>query len=265
MLTFALQTNWKSVTAMTARFALALRGSGRELFDFSIVDDIPDRLFEETSGPRFLYGSSQMVRKACEDSRLRPDIFFTPDAFDQRTWVANCGDTLLNAEGANITWAELRKLTVRETVFVRPTFDQKSFAGALVGPTTAQEWFKMVEERNGRLNEASQVWVSSPKPILAEYRFIVLDHELVTGSRYRADDRLAVSPEIPASVYAAAQRLAGGWLPARFVTMDVAVVSESDFRIVEFNSIHSSGLYHADILKVIEAAERAYLSIRHAA
>lgn len=258
MLTFALQNNWERVEAMTARFARALRFSGRELFDFSIMGDIPERLFEETTGPRFLYGSSQMVQKAYADSRLKPDLFFDPAQFDQRAWVANRGDDLLNAAGANISWSDLRVLTEKETVFVRPTFEQKSFAGVLVGPDTAKEWFVGVEGRNSRLNDDTQVWVSRPKKILAEYRFIVLDHEIVTGSRYRADDRLAVSAEIPEVVFARAQGLARGWHPARFVTMDVAVVTETDFRIVEFNSIHSSGLYLADILKVVEAAERAY-------
>jgi hypothetical protein len=168
---------------------------------------------------------------------------------------------LLNGIGSNITWGELRALTARETVFVRPTFDQKSFGGALVGPTSAKDWLSSAEERNSRLTDGSQVWVSRPKRIFAEYRFVVLDHELITGSRYRANDVLAVSSDVPAEVAAGAARLARGWLPARLVTMDVAVVEGSALQIVEFNSIHSSGLYLTDRLKVIEAVERAYSEV----
>jgi hypothetical protein len=261
MTIFVLQNNRRKVAEMTARLARALRQSGRELFDFSVIDEIPARLFEETSGPRFLYGSSEMVQLAYADSRLQRDLFFEPGQFDQRTWVEHRQAELLNGVGSNITWNELRALTARESVFVRPTFDQKSFAGALIGPESAKEWFSVAEERNSRLTGGSQVWVSRPKRIFSEYRFVVLDHELITGSRYRANDVLAVTSDVPAEVAAGAARLARGWLPARLVTMDVAVVEGNALQIVEFNSIHSSGLYLTDLFKVIDAIERAYSAV----
>ena len=256
--TFALQNNWNRVEAMTARLARALRNSGRELFDFSVTDSIPDRLFEETSGTRFLYGSSQMVRMAHADSRLSGDLFFEPEQFDQRTWVVHRQRDLLNGAGENITWEELRSVTAKEQVFVRPTFDQKSFGGALVGPDSAREWFAAAEERCGRLTGDSEVWVSSPKAISAEYRFIVLDHGPVAASLYRQNDTLVVSADVPEAVWDAARELASGWMPARLVTMDVGLLKAGEFRIVEYNSIHSSGLYMPDLVKVIEAVERAY-------
>jgi hypothetical protein len=257
MLTFILQNNW--VAAMTARFAEAVRAHGREIDDFSVMndDEIPDRI-REKEGNLFFYGSTELVRRVSDDEKLRRFLFFDIGQFDQRIWVENRERDLLNGQGVSVSWGELKELAAREPVFARPTFEQKSFAGALVTPESAQDWFTRMEKRNGRLVPESQVWVSTPKSILEEYRFIVLDGRIVTGSRYRAGGVLAASAQVPAAVLAEAARLARGWLPARLVTMDVAVLENGAVKIIEFNSIHSSGLYAADKLALIEAIERAY-------
>lgn len=63
---------------------------------------------------------------------------------------------------------------------------------------------------------------------------------------------------MPAHVLAAASRLAEGWQTARLNTMDVALLADGSFRIVEFNCIHSSGLYSIDGEAFMKTIEDAY-------
>jgi len=85
----------------------------------------------------------------------------------------------------------------------------------------------------------------------------VLDGKVRAGSRYREGGRLSIHPDVPYDVLRQARQHANRWLPADFIVMDLAVLPGNQTRIVEFNSVHTSGLYAIEPLQFMEVVRDA--------
>jgi hypothetical protein len=147
-----------------------------------------------------------------------------------------------------------------QSFFVRPALDQKAFSGhvALNGDLSG-----IFRTRKAQFREQPIDLLLAVSPVVfgihAEYRFVVLHHQVRLGSRYRLDGQLSLEALVEPHAWAAAQALAEGWMPASFIMMDVAVFSDGSARIIEFNSVHSSGIYHIrgeDFACLVEEAVR---------
>jgi hypothetical protein len=238
-----LQDNY--VETMTGRLAWALRRTGREIISFSLVPDKDfPQLDAEPSLPHFFYGSTGMLRRLRQSSAWGPYLFDTEQALDQRHWQVHRAADMLNPSFETLTLAELHAKPFTTPYFVRPVVAQKAFAGQVV---RSQDLSSLYQGRKGIVHAHPDDLLLAVSPvaeaIAAEYRFIVLDHQVRLGSRYRLDGQLSLSEDIPVLVWNQAQALAEGWLPAKFIVMDMALLSDGSARIVEFNSVHSSGLY----------------------
>jgi hypothetical protein len=71
--------------------------------------------------------------------------------------------------------------------------------------------------------------------IFSEYRFLVVDGEVVTGSQYKY-----------------AQSMVDLWNPNRAFAIDIAL-TKNGYKVIEINSINSAGFYHCDIGKFVNA------------
>lgn len=239
---FLLQNN--HVDAMTGRLAFALRRSGFALHDFSLLPDKP--LPDLSSGvstdtPRFYYGSTGLLRRL--HALDEPSVFDTPAALDQRIWQTQRAD-LLNPEAEVLTFGDLRARAFTAPYFVRPVCEQKAFAGQVVATADLSPLF---QSRKGIVRDLADDLLVAVAPVVdgiaAEYRFIVLNGCARLGARYRLDGTLSVSDSVPPEAWQWAHRLAACWLPAPFIVMDVAILTDGTARLIEFNSVHSSGLY----------------------
>lgn len=237
-----LQNNY--VDAMTGRLAFGLRRSGRVLHDFSLVPGEPLPEFPcEPQDPHFFYGSTGMLKRL-RSTPWSSGLFGDEDSLDQRTWLAQRGEQMLNAQFELTTYAQLMAQPPAHDFFVRPVVDQKSFTGQVV---RGGDFAGLHRARKGLVREHPPEMLLAVSPVapalVAEYRFIVLNHRLRAGSSYRVGGAQHLSRSIPTDVWAQAQELAQGWQPAVLSVMDVAVLADGSVRIVEFNAVHSSGLY----------------------
>ncbi len=257
-----LQNNF--VEGMTGKLAWALKHTSRPMHDFSVTAGQGLPAFPiEPSDPHFFYGSTGMLQQL-RATQWGKYLFDNALSLDQRHWQANMGQRLLNAS-AEFMELDAVKNRVRNypnsAFFVRPVIAQKAFAGHVVRNGDLSAIFK---DRNGQAQAQSGSLLVAVSPLVsnleAEYRFVVLDGEIRLGSRYREHGEMAVSAKnIPKNIWSAAQELAKGWMPASFVVMDVAVLSNGDLRVIEFNSVHSSGLYQIDcesFAELVEVAKR---------
>lgn len=250
-----LQNNPK-IEKLTAKVAIALRESGRELKDFSYRTDETIPRYEEASQQRsFLYGSTAMVGKAVKDEHYRASLWFDVDAFDQRAWLQNRPMDMLNDTGELMALADVPQRLAYGACFVRPIADLKAFTGVVLDSQGFAAWKQEQTARNGMLTDADLVWVSSVKHIAAEYRFFVGDHKILLGSSYRKDGKHFCSTDIPSEVATVAEQLALGWQPARLAVMDVCFLEDGQARIVEFNCAHCSGLYAIPPIAFVDAIE----------
>jgi hypothetical protein len=250
-----IQNNY--VEAMTGKLAWALHTSGRRMHDFSLVPGEPLPDFPcHPSEPHFFYGSTGMLQRLRKDPDWAASIYGDEASLDQRTWYQHRAADMLNRTFEVMTLQQLRDIKQGQTFFVRPVVDQKAFAGQVV---LDGDFAGLYRGRKGEAREHRADLLVAVSPLIpvisAEYRLVVKDHRVRLGSQYRKDGRLDVQAGVPAEVLARAQTLVAGWMPADFIVMDIAVMPDGDVRIIEFNSVHSSGLYAISGVQFAELVE----------
>lgn len=112
-----------------------------------------------------------------------------------------------------------------DSVFIRPALDLKHFSGQVIGCVEAATWLKdaMACESSGtyQIDENLMIVIDTPKNIQAEWRWFIVDGQIVDGSMYRFRGQLIKEHELDEDVIAEAQELANGWLPHQCVVMDI--------------------------------------------
>jgi ATP-grasp domain, R2K clade family 2 len=117
------------------------------------------------------------------------------------------------------------------------------------------------------VSDDSPVLLAEPVDWSAEYRCFVLDGEVAAWSPYISFGRPSWKPfgrgtlpvRAPPSVLAFCQRLfsrSGAAFPPAFV-MDIGVIDDRGWAVVEFNPVWCSGLLGADPRKVLGVLQRA--------
>lgn len=140
--------------------------------------------------------------------------------------------------------------------FIRPSEDSKQFSGCVMEANEIVPWFTSMMEAVGGgsyyMDPKSEVVLSTPKTISAEWRWFIVGGKIISGSIYRAHGQLRKLRELDQAVIDEAQALADIWLPDQCVVMDTALVDD-EIKVVEFNAINSSGFYDNDIPAVFKA------------
>jgi hypothetical protein len=98
------------------------------------------------------------------------------------------------------------------------------------------------------------VVVSPAKKIHAEYRFFVVENEIVGKSRYRVLGKLWPSEDVPDYLLEYVYKFIYVWRPDRAFVIDLAETPDG-VKIVEFNNINAAGWYKADVSKIIQAID----------
>ena len=141
--------------------------------------------------------------------------------------------------------------------FTRPSEDLKQYSGTVMSAGEIWPWFEsMFAAGPGGgtyyMNPESDVVISVPQHISAEWRWFIIGGKIVSGSMYRAHGQLRKLRELDQPVIDEAQALADKWLPDQCVVMDTALVGDK-IKVVEFNCINSSGGYDNDFNAIFKA------------
>ncbi|NEX94859.1 ATP-grasp domain-containing protein [Caulobacter sp. 17J65-9] len=101
--------------------------------------------------------------------------------------------------------------------------------------------------------------VAPPRTIEAEWRFFIVDREVVGCSEYRRWGAPSIDGPVPHAAIMLAADLAELWGPAPVYCLDLA---EADGRIgvVEANCFNASRFYGADAHRVLKAVNAFVLS-----
>ena len=137
-------------------------------------------------------------------------------------------------------------------IFIKPSRDQKSFgAGILPQGSTVREFLSQQKTLPSYSDE--HVLFSSVKNITCEWRFFVINQEVITGSLYKLGNMVRYSSEIPHDVKEIAKNYAKLYQPRDIFTMDIAETNEG-YKIVEYNCFNASGLYACDTMSLFHYA-----------
>jgi hypothetical protein len=229
-------------------------------------DFLPD------DGPVVFYGSVALLRDAMR-RRLphAPLCWFDAGALRCVSYYARWGRHLLQREYGMYPLGDLPRLRAflyatygeDDAVFLRPDENDKEFTGEVVAAGAFDRWWAVA---NMAAPPPSLLCVvARPVPIEAEWRLIIADGKVVTGSQYRRRGSLCIEAGFPDEAAALAEAAAAEWSPHPVYSLDVAATPDGP-RIIELGSINCSGLYACDLRQVVAAiaaaAERDWVRAR---
>lgn len=202
-------------------------------------------------GPVFVYGSTGLGQVA----KARGWCPGYVDAnLDYQLMLERYGKLALNA-GA--TCAPLGKLVFEhERFFIRPTLDNKAFAGTVMSWAELEQFragvARVQDERDVTLRLDDQVVVASLTEIWEEYRFFVIGGRVITGSGYKYGERVQSTAQVGTDITRFAEHCVDVWAPNNAFTIDIAL-TPAGLKVIELNSANSAGMYACDIGSIIDA------------
>jgi hypothetical protein len=190
------------------------------------------------------YGSTRLVEIA-ENLSFKPGVFFNKEWFNPKNWIGKRSD-LLNEEQKYISAEELRKDWISEAVFIK-SIDPKILTGMVLEPEDKSWWISEYEH----LDKNDRLVLSPIQKIKQEWRFFIVNNKVITGSQYKHDGVLRIREPISEDIWEQAYKMAGDWLPSKNIVMDIALMEDEKFKVVEFNCLNCSGFYASPIEPLI--------------
>jgi ATP-grasp domain, R2K clade family 3 len=203
-------------------------------------------------------GTLTLMRHILASRRWSPGGWCNFQNLACSSYYAHFGPFLLNREYTFLPIAEAVRLADNlfaryakgGQVFVRPDSVDKSFTGTLTDRSMFGHQFF-----GATFDPATLILVSRAKKLTREWRLIVANGKVITGSQYREVDEHRETPGYPEEVLAFATTVLNSvsWRPAPMFIMDICD-SEDGLRLLELNSFGCSGHYLADLRIVVEIA-----------
>lgn len=148
-----------------------------------------------------------------------------------------------------------------DEMFIRPVLDSKSFAGSLFTAEDFYDWKRKIvvlEHDYGNTVDKDTVIQMCPlKTIYAEYRYWIVKGEIVTKSLYKRGDKVMYSSDVDPRFDDYVKDRIAEWQPLDAFVIDVCNTSQG-IKIVEINTLNSSGFYAGDMQKLVIALEDAF-------
>jgi uncharacterized protein YuzB (UPF0349 family) len=217
--------------------------------DYEIVKVLPfiEKFNYETKRKDvFCFGSIKLTRLASKN--WNPGVLLN-DNHNYLTYSKHWKDNLLNSDSI-ITKAV--DLFFEGMAFIRPVLDNKSFNGILC----TYEYYK--EHIADLLEDTVLIQVAKPKVICSEYRFWIVDGKIVTYSQYKLGKRVIYSNYCPGEGIKFVERMIDIFQLAKAFVIDVCLLEDNTWKIVEAGCINNCGFYAADMNKLIIHLERSF-------
>ncbi len=211
-----------------------------------------------------VYGSISFVRQQQKMNSFIPGAYLPEKAMECLGYLPYIDKSELFANSNHVftTFKHLQeqKDFFYETfktnkIFVRPNSGFKTFTGLPIHYDEFDAEINSLKQLQTLTGEVL-ILVSNCKKISEEYRFFIVNREVITGSQYKLNDELCVKAGYSEEAYSIAQEMAKNkWQPDIAYACDVGIVNGSP-KIIELNSFSSSGFYACDIPKIIHAIDR---------
>lgn len=223
-----------------------------------------------------VYGTIILSRFVQQKKKWYPGVWCNWDELKCSNFLAHLGKFSVQQEYAFMPLAEVYRrwddlfLQYQNDghIFIKPDDNDKRFHGEKVCKEKKDEWFHYAQFYGAPLTSLTLVSKPTAK-ISAEWRFIVANRKIVSGSLYRAGGRTGMSRVDPTWDFdAGAIRFAEEviasteWQPAPIYCLDVCYVDEGHgrYKLMEVGSINCCGLYKCDVEKIMDAANEIALA-----
>ena len=211
--------------------------------------------------PVILYGSIPFVRR--NHHRYCPGAFGLAETSVSKYMSQVPSDWFLNGDGVLITYGmlkdrfrKLQDMLGAKRLFVRPESGFKPFTGFVIDDDNfAIECLTL--EQVCHVQPDDMLFVATAKDIGEEYRYVIIDGQVVASSDYNWNDFDDIKGITDPVCDAMAKLVAGhGWQPDIAYTVDVTLY-RGEPKIVEYNSFSCSGFYGCNLRDIVYHASLA--------
>lgn len=191
---------------------------------------------------------SKTLANIAKEMGLEPGSFMN-DQFEFEVFQQVLGDELLNKDFIIGDLWELNPID--EEFFIRPTGNTKLFTGQ----TVTREEFLLWQNQECRENSpylGQKLMISPIQEIQAEYRFFVINQNIVTSSCYKENNVINTIRKPPHGLISYTTKMIDKFPLAKAFVIDIAETNNG-FKIIEYNNINTSGLYNCDEFLIVQA------------
>tara|TARA_B100000700_G_C15059942_1_gene865102 strand:+ start:5581 stop:6444 length:864 start_codon:yes stop_codon:yes gene_type:complete len=182
-------------------------------------------------------------------SKLKSSVFYNEKTFDQAHYLT-LSLPLVNSNAVVKNYNAALNMKFDKPMFVKPTTDLKAFNGSFLNANETFNELMNRTQKNESLNyNKIDVLFSNTKKIYSEYRFVVIDGEVISGSRYIKEGQVKPNSFVPDNIMRTAKEYALLYQPSNIFVMDIAD-TEDGYEIMEYNCFNCSGMYMIDRKKV---------------
>jgi len=217
--------------------------------------------------PVVAFTSLEMV-KLLQSQRPQwfPSVWCDGERFSCHAYYAKWGEFSVQKNYAFMPLSEIKRrkewvyktFSIDGKVFIRPDDNFKSFTGEVVHEGMFDKFYDMAGFY-GKVDDKLAI-VSSPVKIHAEWRFIIADNKVLTGSTYRIDGKVEKqsSWEPGAAEFAETVAVSNGGGPHRIYVMDICRTDEG-YRLMEIGPVNAAGLYACNLIAFVQKASEIAL------
>lgn len=260
MINFLIEPDSPNGDNVVSRFIYSAQELGYKtlLIEHSDLDSVP---LPPENHPLVFFGSLNMIRKL-QALQLphKPVVWCDWEALSCHNYYAHYGKYMLQKEYGFYPYKELTRLKdflyrtygKDDKIFIRPSTNDKVFNGEVVEDFRFDRWHELskVYEPKPEL----LCVVSKPSIIHSEYRLVIANGKVVTGSQYKIGGMVqSLEGMCLPSLIAYAEEVASVWQPHPIFVMDVATTRDDKAHVVEIGPINGAGLYKCDIRAVVQA------------
>ena len=205
------------------------------------------------------YGSLEKA-KVLRKKPWIPGVYCDLKKYECKSYYPIFGDYILNSNYIMLPYGELLrqkeflydKLGQDRAIFLRPDVGDKTFTGEVVFKEKFDHDIPLYDIEPNAL-----VISAEPVNIKAEWRFVVVNQEIISGSLYKENNIVGSSADIPQEASEFAKKLAKLYNPERVWVIDICQTKAGDYKVVEIGCFSCAGLYACDRLKIVEAVSDA--------
>lgn len=212
-----------------------------------------------------------------------PGVYLDEKKYECTSYYPVFGEELLHSDYIMLPYGELMRRKDQlffyfdkyDDIFIRPNSGFKQFAGTVLDQTRFEDGVKLAGFYD--VEPELLVVVSGAKEIQKEWRFVIVNQEVVSGSLYRdwtigpetlssgtvTKDLILLNSKSVSEICTDenaleyAKKVAKMYNPEPAWTLDVALKNDGDYKIIEIGCFSCAGMYGNDLSKVVKTVTDA--------
>ncbi|MFW6009352.1 MAG: hypothetical protein ACOCP8_08835 [archaeon] len=161
------------------------------------------------------YGTLNLARQI-QKKQWVPGVYCNFNNFKCSVYYSYLGKHILNSDYIMLPLMEIirRKIFlfnsygVDNCIFMRSNSGSKTFTGGIFKKEKLEKEYDLLSRYAGKSLEDIICIISSPKKIKSEYRFVIINNKVITGSLYKKNNKLYESNDIDKKAWEKASEIA---------------------------------------------------------